>query len=203
MKTYALSAAATLCALLALPSQANAQERSEAWTRECESHTQLKRLAYHYLTGRSIPFNTNPRDPESVELITDVSKKLEINKSPVRHTFIGTRAYHAGAVSFPFVANSSYARFSYTGSGPTEYLYVCHYALKTTAKSWASFEPSDLKALMGRVLIRSRANEEVSVRLGGTKPPAGYRTSTIVAVLAHPPGGATNKLTLQLRTLPR
>lgn len=190
-KTIACTGLAAALSLLAGSSLA--QTSSQDHAAQCEKGVDLKNAVYHYLTGK-------PANLHSIELFTKGSNKLEINKSPLRFDVANMRAYMAGTVSVPFTATSSYARLRFKNSGKTDPVSVCHYALKSSAKSWGSFQPSDLKAIFGRMFLNIRPGEEVSVRLGGARPPAGYRTSTVVLVVAHPVLGDRYAIEQQLKT---
>lgn len=175
---WAIAAAAS--ALLLAPT-AFAQSSSADYRTRCEDDFH-KSLAYTYLTGK--PARTVE------EIVTGGAKKLEINKAPLQAKLQrdSDRFRGAGFVSIPFSAVTAYARLSYTpvDDASASALVVCHYALKTSAKSWGNFQLSDLKALYGRRMEGITKGHTTSVRLGGSAPPAGYRTSTVaIAIVVH------------------
>ncbi len=176
---HRLAVFVTVFALLGLSSSsAFAQAHSKDATRACDG-SYYRNAAYAYLTGKRVKPNWD-------SMFTAGAKKLAINGPSLTTTLSRDRSdytVHAG-VSLPFTAIRSFARLTYTPvkNHTKSDITVCHYALKSSAKSWGSFQMSDLKSLFGRDLGGIRGKESVSVRLGGKRPPEGYRTSTVAVV---------------------
>lgn len=169
----ALAGAATLFAAFA----AQAQSSSKDALKTCDS-PDIKAAAFTYLTGK-------PSKSAWDQLVTGGNKKLEIDKGGLTATLVKDSSdYTVSAfVSVPFTAIRAYARLLYSpvkNHKKTD-ITVCHYALKETAKSWGSFEVGDLKPVFGRTLGGITA--PTSVRLGGSAPPSGYRSSTVAVIL--------------------
>jgi hypothetical protein len=156
-----------LALALTVSAEAHAQTKSMDGKTSCAGKWYAA-AAHRYLTGKG---------SSDGPIATTETKRLEIDGKSVSGKVEpkSTTAF----VSIPFTALSVFANFLVQADKPIDQLVVCHFALKSSAKSWASFEPGDLQATEGRVLQGIKANESVKVRLGGSAAPEGYRPSTV------------------------
>ena len=192
---FVLEAAfASALAVLGAAASAEAQTSSKDLKAECDGKY-YKAAAYAYLTGKKVD------KPTWDDMFTTGKKKLELDKSPLEATLLRDSSDYrtAAFVSIPFTAVGMYARLVYTPvKNPAKVeLDVCHFALKSSAKSWADFEVGDLKALFGRSFEAEKG--AVSVRMGGSAPPSGHRESTVTVVWVTA-FGDTPTIKLELRS---